>query len=313
MDSGIVKELTGVLIKNIDASIIKEKNIDLILSGGAFNASYLIGCLYFIREMCEKGLICVNKVSTCSASSMIGLLFIVDKLDIFIEKMYELLVGSFKKNRNVIFDEESLSTIIKIIEDVLPDDVISRINGRLYITYYDVTKCEQVVKSNYEDVSDIIRTIRRSCFIPYITMDKLMEENRYIDGGTPYIFNKEFGVNRIYINLLCGVDKIKDSMIIKRDKIVMHSILDGILDVHNFFFKCKKTPMCCYVEDWGVVRMIEFKMLEWRLYTICVILYLIIKVRDDIVYKYYKDNKLINIVASKLRRWLSETVETNCV
>ena len=313
MDSGIVKEMTGVLIKNIDASIIKEKNIDLILSGGAFNASYLIGCLYFIREMCEKGLICVNKVSTCSASSMIGLLFIVDKLDIFIEKMYELLVGSFKKNRNVIFDEESLSTIINIIEDVLPDDVISRINGRLYITYYDVMKCEQVVKSNYEDVSDIIRTIRRSCFIPYITMDKLMEENRYIDGGTPYIFNKEFGVNRIYINLLCGVDKIKDAMIIKRDKIVMHRILGGILDIHNFFFKCKETPMCCYVEDWGVVRMIEFKMLEWRLYTICVILYVIIKVRDDIVYKYYKDNKLINIMASKLRRWLSDTVERNCV
>ena len=313
MDSGIVKELIGVLIKNIDASIIKEKNIDLILSGGAFNASYLIGCLYFIREMCEKGLICVNKVSTCSASSMIGLLFIVDKLDTFIEKMYELLVGSFKKNRNVIFDEESLSTIIKIIEDVLPDDVISRINGRLYITYYDVTKCEQVINSNYEVVGDIIRTIRRSCFIPYITMDKLMEENRYIDGGTPYIFNKEFGVNRIYINLLCGMDKIKDAMIIKRDKIVMHRILGGILDVHNFFFKCKQTPMCCYVEDWGVIRMIEFKMLEWRLYTICVILYVIIKVRDDIVYKYYKDNKFINIVANKLRRCLGEIVETNCV
>lgn len=313
MDSGIVKELTGVLIKNIDASIIKEKNIDLILSGGAFNASYLIGCLYFIREMCERGLICINKVSTCSASSMIGLLFLVDKLDTFIEKMYELLVGSFKKNRNVIFDEESLSTIIKIIEDVLPDDVISRINGRLYITYYDVMKCEQVIKSNYEDVSDIIRTIRRSCFIPYITMDKLMEENRYIDGGTPYIFNKEFGVNRIYINLLCGMDKIKDAMIIKRDKIVMHRILGGILDVHNFFFKCKKTPMCCYVEDWGVIRMIEFKMLECRVYTVCVILYIIIKVRDDIVYKYYKDNKLINIVANKMRRWLSEIVETNCV
>jgi hypothetical protein len=313
MDSGIVKELTSVLIKNIDASIIKEKNIDLILSGGAFNASYLIGCLYFIREMCEKGLICVNKVSTCSASSMMGLLFIVDKLDTFIEKMYELLIGSFKKNRNVIFDEESLSTIIKIIEDVLPDDVISRINGRLYITYYDVTKCEQVVKSNYEDVSDIIRTVRRSCFIPYITMDKLMEENRYIDGGTPYIFNKEFGVNRIYINLLCDMDKIKDAMIIKRDKIVMHRILGGILDVHNFFFKCKQTPMCCYVEEWGVLRMIEFKMLEWRLYVICVILYVIIKVRDDIVYKYYKDNKFINIVANKLRRCLSEIVETNCV
>ena len=308
-----MKELTGVLIKNIDESIIREKNIDLILSGGAFNASYLIGCLYFIREMCERGLICVNKVSTCSASSMMGLLFIVDKLDIFIEKMYELLVGSFKKNRNVIFDEESLSIIIKIIEEVLPDDVLSRINDRLYITYYDVTKCEQIVKSNFEDVSDIIKTIRRSCFIPYITMDKLLEENRYIDGGTPYIFDKEFGVNRIYINLLSNVDKIKDAMIIKRDKIVMHRILGGILDVYNFFFKCKKTSMCCYVEDWGVLRMMEFKMLEWRLYAICIILYVIIKVRDDIVYKYYKDNKLIDVVLNKLRKWLSDTVERNCV
>lgn len=312
MDSGIVKELTGVLIKNIDASIIKEKNIDLILSGGAFNASYLIGCLYFIREMCERGLICINKVSTCSASSMIGLLFLVDKLDTFIEKMYELLVGSFKKNRNVIFDEESLSTIIKIIEDVLPDDVISRINGRLYITYYDVTKCEQVIKSNYEDLSDIIRTIRRSCFIPYITMDKLMEENSYIDGGTPYIFNKECGVNRIYINL-CGMDKIMDSIVIKRDRIVMHRILGGILDIHNFFFKCKKTSMCSYVENWGIVRMIEFKMLEFRLYMICVFIYIIIKVKGSVVDKYYKDNKFINMVYNKWRSSLSKLIERYCV
>jgi hypothetical protein len=312
MDSNIVKELIGVLIKNIDGSIIKEKNIDLILSGGAFNASYLVGCLYFIREMCERDVISVNKVSTCSASSIMGLLFLVDKLDIFIEKMYELLVNSFKKNRSVIFDEESLCSIINVIEEELPEDVISRINGRLYITYYDVTKCEQVVKSNYEDVSDIIKTIRRSCFIPYITMDKLVEDDRYIDGGTPYIFDKEFRVNRIYINL-CGADKIMDALVIKRDRIVMHRILGGILDIHNFFFKCKKTSMCCYVEDWGVVRMLEFKMLEWRLYIICVILYIIIKVRDEIVYKYYKDNKLINAVSNKLRTCLSAIVEKYCI
>ena len=307
-----MKELTSLLVRNIDGSLIKEKNIDLIISGGAFNVSYLVGCLYVIREMHENGLIYINKISTCSASSIMGLLFMVDKVDIFIEKMYELLVSSFKKNRNVIFDEESLSSIISLIESELPENVISRINGRLYITYYDVVECRQVVKSNYEDVSDIIRTIRRSCFIPYITMDKFMEENRYIDGGTPYIFDKEFGVNRLYINL-CGMDKIMDALVIKRDKIVMHRILGGILDVHNFFFKCKKTQMCCYVEDWGVVRMIEFKMLEWRLYMICIILYVIVKARDEIVYKYYKDNNLINIVASKLRRWLSEIVEMNCV
>ena len=312
MDSSIIKELVCVLIKNIDPVVIKEKDIDVIISGGAFNVSYLVGSLYFIREMCEKGLISINKISTCSASSIMGLLFLIDKVDIFVDKLYELLVNSFKRNRSVIFDEESLASIINIIEEELPEDILSRVNGRLYITYYDVMECIQVVKSNYDDVSDIINTIRRSCFIPYITMDKLLEDNKYIDGGTPYIFNKEYGKNRLYINL-CGMDKIMDSIVIKRDKIVMHRILGGILDIHNFFFKCKKTSMCSYVENWGIVRMIEFKMLEFRLYMICVFIYIIIKVKGSVVDKYYKDNKFINMVYNKWRSSLSKLIERYCV
>ena len=312
MDSSIIKELVCVLIKNIDPGVIKEKDIDLIISGGAFNVSYLVGCLYFIREMREKGLICINKVSTCSASSIMGLLFLIDKVDIFVDKLYELLVSSFKRNRSVIFDEESLMSIINIIEEELPEDILSRVNGRLYITYYDVMECIQVVKSNYDDVSDIINTIRRSCFIPYITMDKLLEDNKYIDGGTPYIFNKEYGKNRLYINL-CGMDKIMDSIVIKRDKIVMHRILGGILDIHNFFFKCKKTSMCSYVEDWGVIKMIEFKIFELRIYMVCVFMYIIIKVKGSIIDKYYKDNKFINLVYNKWRTSLSKLVERYCV
>ena len=79
MNIGIIKELTSVLVKNIGENNIKEKEIDLIISGGAFNVSYLVGCLYFICEMREKGLICINKISTCSASSIMGLLFMIDK------------------------------------------------------------------------------------------------------------------------------------------------------------------------------------------------------------------------------------------
>ena len=312
MDSNIIKELTGVLIKNIDYSIIKEKDIDLIISGGAFNVSYLVGCLYFIREMIEKGLICINNISTCSASSIMGLLFLIDKVDIFVDKLYELLVNSFKRNRSVIFDEESLYSIIKVIEDELPEDVLSRINNRLYITYYDVMECKQVVKSSYDDVSDIINTIRRSCFIPYITMDRLLEDNKYIDGGTPYIFNKEYGKNRLYINL-CGMDKIMDSMVIKRDKIVMHRILGGILDIHNFFFKCKKTSMCSYVEDWGIIRMIEFKILEFRIYVVCVFIYIVVMVNKSIIDKHYKDNEVINFICNMLRENLSKIVEKYCI
>lgn len=312
MNISIIKELTGVLIKNIDESNIKEKEIDLIISGGAFNVSYLAGCLYFICEMREKGLIRINKISTCSASSIMGLLFLIDKVDIFVEKLYELLIGSFKRNRNVIFDEQSLSSIIKIIEGELPEDVLDKINNRLYITYYDVIDCKHVIKSTFEDVNDIIKTIRRSCFIPYITMDKLLEDNKYIDGGTPYIFNKESGKNRLYIDL-CGMDKIMDSIVIKRDKIVMHRILGGIIDIHTFFFKCKETSMCCYVEDWGIIRMLEFKMLEFRLYTICVFIYILVMVNDNIIDKHYKDNKVIKFICNMLRENLSKIVEKYCV
>ena len=69
-------------------------------------------------------------------------------------------------------------------------------------------------------------------------MNKFLEDNRYLDGGTPYIFDKEVGVKRLYINL-CGMDKIKDAIVIKKDKIVMHRILGGVIDIHNFFFRCK--------------------------------------------------------------------------
>ena len=312
MNIGIIKELTSVLVKNIGESNIKEKEIDLIISGGAFNVSYLVGCLYFICEMREKGLICINKISTCSASSIMGLLFMIDKVDIFLDKLYELLISSFKKNKNVIFDEESLSVIIKIIEEEMPEDILEKINNRLYITYYDVMQCKHIVKSNFEDVTDIINTIRRSCFIPYITMDKLLEDNKYIDGGTPYIFNKEYGKNRLYINL-CGMDKIMDSMVIKRDKIVMHRILGGILDIHNFFFKCKKTSMCSYVEDWGIIRMIEFKILEFRIYVVCVFIYIVVMVNKSIIDKHYKDNEVINFICNMLRENLSKIVEKYCI
>lgn len=312
MNSNIVKELSSVLVKNIDENNIKDKEINLITSGGAFNASYLVGCLYVIREMREKGLIKINKISSCSGSAILGLLFLVDKLDMFVDKLYDILVESFKKNKIVIFDDESLSNIMKMIEDELPEDVISIINNKLYITYYDVLECKQIVKSEYKDVNDIFNTIRRSCFIPYLTMNKFLEDNRYLDGGTPYIFDKEVGVKRLYINL-CGMDKIKDAIVIKKDKIVMHRILGGVIDIHNFFFRCKKTSMCNYVEDWDIMRLIEFKILEIRIFSICIIIYIIIKVKSSIVDKYYKDNKLINNVCKKCRKCLSKIIEMYCV
>ena len=277
MNSSIAKEVTSVLVKNIDESNIKVKDINVITSGGAFNASYLVGCLYVLREMCDKGLIKINKISTCSASAILGLLYLIDKLDMFADKMYDILVATFKKNKTLILDEESLKNIMKMVEDELPEDVINIVNNRLYITYYDVLECKQIVKSEYKDVNDIFNTIKRSCFIPYVTMNKLLEDNRYVDGGTPYIFDKEVGVKRLSINL-CSMDKIIDAIVIKNDKIMMHRILGGVIDIHNFFFRCRRTSMCNYVEDWDIIRIFEFKFLELRIFMVCIMIKFMIKI-----------------------------------
>ena len=67
---------------------------------------------------------------------LIGLLFLIDKVDLFVDTLYELSINSFKKNKHVIFDEESLASIINIIEKELPENILSIVNERLYITYY---------------------------------------------------------------------------------------------------------------------------------------------------------------------------------
>ena len=50
----MIKEIVNELVNNIDKlSDNGVKEINIALSGGAFNASYTAGCLYFLRELKE--------------------------------------------------------------------------------------------------------------------------------------------------------------------------------------------------------------------------------------------------------------------
>ena len=87
----MIKEIVNKLVNNIDpADDMGARDINIVMSGGAFNASYMAGCLYFLKELRECGLIRINKISTCSASALLGLLFMIDKMDIFVDKLYTL-------------------------------------------------------------------------------------------------------------------------------------------------------------------------------------------------------------------------------
>ena len=74
MDSYVTK-----LIENLP---IKDKciSIDLVLDGGLFNGSYLLGGLLFLKEMEKRGMVKIKRISGCSIGSLVGFLFMIDKL-----------------------------------------------------------------------------------------------------------------------------------------------------------------------------------------------------------------------------------------
>jgi predicted acylesterase/phospholipase RssA len=132
------------LIENVNSNNIP-KNIDLVLDSGAFNGIYMLGGLIYLRQMRNKNKININRISGSSIGSILGLLFIVDKLDLSIEicnKAFKIL----RKNQD-------LKKFKFLLEDILDKHItesdLNKINNKLYITYFDLTKGKQILKKKY--------------------------------------------------------------------------------------------------------------------------------------------------------------------
>lgn len=286
------------VVTNMVDNIQQDENhiihLDIILSGGAFNAIYLVGCLYFLREMQNKNKIAIHRISSCSASSFVALLYLTNHVELFQEKIYEIVVESFKTNKKFIFTEPILTNIFEIIEtalyekgNVTESDIIRLVNYKLYITYFDVKRCKRIVKRKYKSLHDIFETIKKSCYIPFITMDDMLYKNRYMDGWQPYIFkthdqgsmnnnnNNQIIKKQLFIDLL-GKDKIKDSIVLKNNKNSTHKIINGILDTYYFFYNKghHETAMCSFFNNQSMTSYIKFLSIYFFSYLLCIFIYL---------------------------------------
>jgi len=237
------------LVDNIPLSKKNQREkIDIILDGGLFNGSYLIGALYFLREMEKVGYIEVDKLSGCSIGSLACVLYTADLLDLTTE-IYNMAIDQFKKTTHL----EVVDDILSKIRKKLPRDICERMNGRVFITYYDLKKGKKVIKSKYKNKKEIMDVVKRSCFVPYLIDGSFMHKERYIDGIFPYILPKEEGKRILYLDLL-GYDKITHIISVKNEKTNFHRVLSGLLDIHLFYIKEKPTLMCSYVDEWSLVR-----------------------------------------------------------
>jgi hypothetical protein len=245
---GIIDEYIKKLISNLPdniTNVTEPKNIDLVLDGGIFNGSYLVGALYFLKEMEKQKYIKIDRISGCSVGSIVGFLYYIDGLDLM-SQLYEIVHKDFKKKYQLTF----LKELKKHLKEHIPDDICQRINNKFFISYNNITNGSKVIKSEYIDVDDVINTIIKSCYIPYLIDGNMLHENKYIDGINPFIFNKEANKKILYLDLF-GYDKIGNLLNVKNEKSNFHRILSGLLDVHCFFIKESNTQMCSYVNDWN--------------------------------------------------------------
>lgn len=243
----MINEYVNKLIENLPDNIKNCKTpdrIDLVLDGGVFNGSYLVGALYFLKEMEKRNYIKIDRVSGCSIGSSVALLYFIDALDLM-PQLYDIANNEFRNSYKI----NTLKDLKKHLIGRIPDDICEKVNGRLFITYNNIKSGTKTVKSVFKNADEIINTIIRSSFIPYLIDGNILYENKYIDGVNPFIFT-ERDKKVLYLDLF-GNDKIGNLLNVRNEKTNFHRILSGLLDIHSFYIKQSNTAMCSYVNDWS--------------------------------------------------------------
>jgi predicted acylesterase/phospholipase RssA len=122
----MVKEYAIKLIENLPIHMKNNKHpqkIDLVLDGGIFNGSYLIGALHFLKEMENQKFIKINRISSCSIGSVAAFLYYIDALDVM-PNLYNIVNNEFKENYNL----NSITKLKSLLKNSIPI-IIPPING----------------------------------------------------------------------------------------------------------------------------------------------------------------------------------------
>lgn len=215
--------------------------INLILDGGAFSGSYILGALYYIKELEKEGKITIKKLSGCSIGSILCILYELDDLD-FCASVYSLIREHFKKYGNLFI----LNDIMTQLLNKMDNDFYKRCNNKIFLSYHDVRKNKSVVRKKYKNNNDLLETILKSSYIPLICGKRLLYKNRFLDGLMPHVFQDE---KSLFINLCMDYKYIMGMLNIKNEVNNIERVMNGILDIHAFLLNEYPGNMCYYIND----------------------------------------------------------------
>jgi hypothetical protein len=281
----------NTLIENVPEKHLPKK-IDLVLDGGAFNGIYMLGSLFYMKELERIGKTKISRISGCSIGTIIGVLFLLDKMDISIG----LCTYCYKYLRKHQDLKKIVSRFKQTLNKIISENDVPLVNNRFYLTYFDTIKGEQIVKKKYKDKADLIDNIIKSLYVPYLAERKATDDDGCIDGAFPYMFkvkdkDKDNGRKIIFLNLQ-SLDKIKKIIFIKNEKNIYSRLLEGLMDTHQFFEKNIANNLCSYVNEWSMIDILLFRLRE-ILYIIIVYIFRLGLHIDDLLPERFKKDSFI--------------------
>lgn len=261
------------LMENMPSNFKERKceDIDIIVEGGAFNGSYLIGAYYFLKELENKNYIKIKRISCCSVSSICSLVYLIDKLELY-NDIYKLCSETFRQTGCLNIYEE----VFNILRKNIDINAYKKLNGRLYITYNNIQTCKQVTKSKFNSNEEIYEYIYRSGFIPLMIDKNIAKNNKYIDGFSPYFFKNNIKNRKVlYMCLVnCGYfENIKKTISVQNEVNSIRRVIAGTLDAHNFFMTGIPTQMCCYIDNMPITMTIQIELKKVFTYIMMISIY----------------------------------------
>lgn len=253
--SKTLKKYIHSLFENIKREI--PEKIDLILDGGAFNGGYMLGSLYYLKEMEKKSLLKIERISSCSIGSILGFLYLTDSL-VYGENAYQELMTHVRNHQNLSCASDLIQKLVSLVLKKKfggnKKMLLDTLKERFYVSFFDIQQKKQIQQTSYESIEELVLLLTRTAYLPFVIDGNIMDQDGCMDGFYPYIF-KEREKKILFIRLMTW-KKMWNSFQLKQERNVHSRVWTGIDDINRFFMNGGKYPtnMCSYVNDWSLTQ-----------------------------------------------------------
>ena len=297
MSYSIYTNLVDQLIPNLSIHKGPPLELDLILDNGAFNGIYLFGVLIYLKSLENIGRIHINRISGSSIGAAFGVLFLNDMLD-KTSPLFSKMRTCWKANCDLSVWKSIITETCNLVDF---DKCKHKINGKMYINYFDTSTSKEHIISEFNTKEELIETLFKSSYIPILVDGNVTYQN-CVDGFNPTLFNERTEEDRkgLFIHLL-SYEKMFTAFNVRNDKNTTFRAIEGINEIHKFFLG-QYTPLCSYVNEWSYRELLTYRVRQIIYYMVIYIIRLLVISKALIPDEFYETPiwNLVSQMGSKI-------------